>query len=211
MTPSTEETAQNSPSLDETDKAEADTDAVDRARDSLEATLQGLKLTPEEEKVLADEIRQLRELTKKLDETTIEIAAFGMVSRGKSSVLNALLGRDVFEVGATHGTTTARIGPAVGARGQRTRGPRPGAADSGRHAGHRRGRRRGPRGPGPRGRPHRRPDPLHRLGRHAAQGGRGPLRAALASEADPPGLQPDRPLPRGRPPSRSTPSSRTSG
>ena len=82
--------------------------AVDRARDSLEATLQGLKLTPEEEKVLADEIRQLRELTKKLDETTIEIAAFGMVSRGKSSVLNALLGRDVFEVGATHGTTINR-------------------------------------------------------------------------------------------------------
>jgi GTPase len=108
MTPSTEETAQNSPSLDNTDKAEADRDAVVRARDSLEATLQGLKLTPEEEKVLADEIRQLRELTKKLDETTIEIAAFGMVSRGKSSVLNALLGRDVFEVGATHGTTERR-------------------------------------------------------------------------------------------------------
>jgi small GTP-binding protein len=85
-----------------------DTDAVERARDSLEATLQGLKLTPEEEKVLSDEIRQLRELTKKLDETTIEIAAFGMVSRGKSSVLNALLGRDVFEVGATHGTTESR-------------------------------------------------------------------------------------------------------
>src|SRR5271157_2761967 len=76
-------------------------DAVERARDSLEATLAGLKLTPEEEKVLANEIGQLRELTKKLDETTIEIAAFGMVSRGKSSVLNALLGRDIFEVGAT--------------------------------------------------------------------------------------------------------------
>jgi GTPase len=83
-------------------------DAVERARDSLEATLAGLKLTPEEEKALASEIRQLRELTKKLDETTIEIAAFGMVSRGKSSVLNALLGREVFEVGATHGTTVTR-------------------------------------------------------------------------------------------------------
>ena len=91
-----------------TEKPGPDGDAVERARDSLEATLQGLKLTPEEEKVLADEIRQLRELTKKLDETTIEIAAFGMVSRGKSSVLNALLGRDVFEVGATHGTTDRR-------------------------------------------------------------------------------------------------------
>ena len=68
----------------------------------------GLKLTPEEETALADELRQLRELTQKLDETTIEIAAFGMVSRGKSSVLNALLGQEVFKVGATHGTTVAR-------------------------------------------------------------------------------------------------------
>src|SRR6478752_2632912 len=59
-------------------------DDVERARDSLEATLAGLKLTPEEEKALASEIQQLRELTKKLDESTIEIAAFGMVSRGKS-------------------------------------------------------------------------------------------------------------------------------
>ncbi|MGO9598783.1 MAG: Era-like GTP-binding protein [Isosphaeraceae bacterium] len=83
-------------------------DAVDQARDSLEATLAGLKLTAEEEKMLSSELGQLRELSKKLDENTIEIAAFGMVSRGKSSVLNALLGRDVFEVGATHGTTVTR-------------------------------------------------------------------------------------------------------
>ncbi len=57
---------------------------------------------------MAEELKQLRDLSKKLDENTIEIAAFGMVSRGKSSVLNALLGRDVFEVGATHGTTVNR-------------------------------------------------------------------------------------------------------
>jgi small GTP-binding protein len=85
-----------------------ESDAVDRARDSLESTLAGLKLTPEEERVVAEELKQLRDLSKKLDENTIEIAAFGMVSRGKSSVLNALLGRDVFEVGATHGTTVNR-------------------------------------------------------------------------------------------------------
>ena len=67
-----------------------------------------LHLTPDEERVMAEELKQLRDLSKKLDENTIEIAAFGMVSRGKSSVLNALLGRDVFEVGATHGTTVNR-------------------------------------------------------------------------------------------------------
>lgn len=84
-------------------------DLVARARESLEQTLQGLKLTPEEEHALADELRQLRELSLKLDENKVEIAAFGMVSRGKSSVLNALLGQDVFKVGTTHGTTINRV------------------------------------------------------------------------------------------------------
>src|SRR4051794_28329707 len=79
-----------------------------RARESLEETLGGLKLTPEEERALAPEIAQLRELTRKLDETTVEIAAFGMVSRGKSSVLNALMGQEVFRAGSTHGTTVER-------------------------------------------------------------------------------------------------------
>jgi small GTP-binding protein len=97
--------------LDELDRqtaAEKPDEAVERARESLEETLAGLKLTPEEETALADELRQLRDLTQKLDETTIEIAAFGMVSRGKSSVLNSLVGQEVFKVGATHGTTVAR-------------------------------------------------------------------------------------------------------
>ncbi len=83
-------------------------ESVERAKASLEATLASLKLTPEEEVVLASELSQLRELGRKLEESTIEIAAFGMVSRGKSSVLNALLGQDVFKVGATHGTTVQR-------------------------------------------------------------------------------------------------------
>jgi small GTP-binding protein len=91
----------------ETQVADKD-EVVERARDSLEATLASLKLTPEEEAALAGELAQLRDLAKKLDDSTIEIAAFGMVSRGKSSVLNALLGQDVFQVGATHGTTIAR-------------------------------------------------------------------------------------------------------
>src|SRR3569623_495632 len=86
----------------------AEDDDVDKARESLEATLNGLKLTPEEERALGDELRQLRELGQKLDDNTIEIAAFGMVSRGKSSVLNALLGQEVFKVGTTHGTTVSR-------------------------------------------------------------------------------------------------------
>src|SRR4029079_783780 len=38
----------------------------------------------------------------------VEIAAFGMVSRGKSSVLNALCGQSIFQTGVTHGTTTVK-------------------------------------------------------------------------------------------------------
>jgi hypothetical protein len=94
--------------VDVLDRLENEEDVVAKARESLEQTLNQLKLTPEEEHALADELRQLRELSQKLDETSIEIAAFGMVSRGKSSVLNALVGQDVFKVGATHGTTVNR-------------------------------------------------------------------------------------------------------
>ncbi|WP_422930335.1 YcjF family protein [Singulisphaera sp. PoT] len=81
---------------------------IERARESLEETLKSLKLTSEEERALVDELNQLRDLSTKLDENTIEIAAFGMVSRGKSSVLNALMGREVFQVGSIHGTTVSR-------------------------------------------------------------------------------------------------------
>jgi GTP-binding protein Era len=93
--------------LNQLDNARQD-EIVERARESLEETLKGLKLTPDEERALADELRQLRDLGQKLDDNTVEIAAFGMVSRGKSSVLNALLGREVFKVGTTHGTTVSR-------------------------------------------------------------------------------------------------------
>ncbi len=85
-----------------------DPDVVARARESLEQTIAGLKLSPEEEAALADELKQLRDLSEKLDTNTVEIAAFGLVSRGKSSVLNALCGQDVFTTGATHGTTVIR-------------------------------------------------------------------------------------------------------
>ncbi|MFN5728216.1 MAG: Era-like GTP-binding protein, partial [Pseudanabaena sp.] len=44
-------------------------------------------------------------LEEKLDKSAIAIAVFGMVSRGKSSLINALLGQKLSETGATHGTT----------------------------------------------------------------------------------------------------------
>ena len=106
-------------------------DAVERARDSLEETLAGLKLTPEEEQALAERAPPApRADARSSTRTTIEIAAFGMVSRGKSSVLNALLGRTSSRSAPTHGTTVVAVGPALGARRGRAPRPRAGAGSS---------------------------------------------------------------------------------
>lgn len=51
------------------------------------------------------EIEAILSLQSKLERCTIQIAAFGMVSRGKTAVLNALLGKKMWTTGATHGTT----------------------------------------------------------------------------------------------------------
>ena len=51
------------------------------------------------------ELAEIFTLEEKLDQSTIAIALFGMVSRGKSSLINALLGQKLSETGATHGTT----------------------------------------------------------------------------------------------------------
>ena len=51
------------------------------------------------------ELLEILALEEKLDKSAIAIALFGMVSRGKSSLINALLGQQLSETGATHGTT----------------------------------------------------------------------------------------------------------
>ncbi|GBO53562.1 hypothetical protein APA_1469 [Pseudanabaena sp. lw0831] len=51
------------------------------------------------------ELIEILGLEEKLDKSAIAIAVFGMVSRGKSSLINALLGQKLGETGATHGTT----------------------------------------------------------------------------------------------------------
>jgi GTP-binding protein Era len=54
---------------------------------------------------LAGEFRHIEELSRKLREQEIHIAAFGRVGVGKSSLLNALLGRQQFSTSALHGET----------------------------------------------------------------------------------------------------------
>jgi hypothetical protein len=85
------------------------------ARDSLEQTLNNYakcldaaanRPGGEALKVLLEqELEQLATTLNKLDRRVIRIAAFGLVSRGKSAVLNAIVGRQLLETGPLHGVT----------------------------------------------------------------------------------------------------------
>lgn len=54
---------------------------------------------------IAPELQQLRAALDKLDSCVVRIAAFGLVGRGKSAVINATLGREAMPVGPIHGVT----------------------------------------------------------------------------------------------------------
>ncbi|MBE9225819.1 dynamin family protein, partial [Phormidium sp. LEGE 05292] len=55
--------------------------------------------------MLRPEIEVLNSTLEKLDQGVICIAAFGLVSRGKSAVLNALIGQKILQTGPLHGVT----------------------------------------------------------------------------------------------------------
>ncbi|WP_017296956.1 GTP-binding protein [Nodosilinea nodulosa] len=76
-----------------------------RAQAALGSLVQRLNLTPREQAGVEDALENLKGLIDKLEHTVVHIAAFGLVGRGKSSLLNALLGQEVFTTGPTHGVT----------------------------------------------------------------------------------------------------------
>ncbi len=76
-----------------------------RAQEALGSLVQRLNLTPREQAGVEAALQNLRGLKDKLEHTVIHIAAFGLVGRGKSSLLNALMGQEVFTTGPTHGVT----------------------------------------------------------------------------------------------------------
>ncbi len=76
-----------------------------QAYSALKTLLDKLDLTPEERQGLEPNIEQLKIMLTRLEQTTVQIAVFGLVGRGKSSVLNALLGQSIFETGPLHGVT----------------------------------------------------------------------------------------------------------
>ena len=76
-----------------------------QAQNSLRDLIGNIDLTLEEQTGLESEIDRLTQMLDKLEHSVVQIAAFGMVGRGKSSVLNALVGKEVFSTGALHGVT----------------------------------------------------------------------------------------------------------
>jgi GTP-binding protein Era len=76
-----------------------------QAQTALRNLVTKLDLTPQEQQGLETEITDLETMLSKLDRMVVQIAAFGMVGRGKSSLLNALVGQTVFETGPLHGVT----------------------------------------------------------------------------------------------------------
>ena len=79
-----------------------------QAQTALRDLVENLDLTPQERSGLEPEINGLETMLDKLDRLVVHIAAFGMVGRGKSSILNALLGQRVFETGPIHGVTQSQ-------------------------------------------------------------------------------------------------------
>ncbi len=76
-----------------------------QAKTALRHLVSNLDLTPQEKSGLEVEIADLESMLGKLEQMVVQIAAFGMVGRGKSSLLNALVGKSVFETGPLHGVT----------------------------------------------------------------------------------------------------------
>ncbi len=88
---------------------------VEQARDSLRQAidryipqLKMTQLTDQElgrQAAVKDGIDQLTALMNKLDGSLLRVAVFGLVSRGKSAVINALIGEKVLETGPLNGVT----------------------------------------------------------------------------------------------------------
>jgi hypothetical protein len=75
------------------------------AKHSLRQLVASLDLSEAERAGLESDLEELYLLMDKLEHEVIHIAAFGMVGRGKSSLLNALVGQPIFVTGPTHGVT----------------------------------------------------------------------------------------------------------
>ena len=78
------------------------TDSITRA---LQQWRDGLRLSRREQALLGPELRSLDRQLQRLEQRQLRLAVFGRVGVGKSSLLNALLGRDQFATDVANGCT----------------------------------------------------------------------------------------------------------
>lgn len=80
---------------------------LERAKQSLQQTLYRYRQqdNPELKAALAGDLKSIEILLRKLDRFVVRIAVFGLVSRGKSAVLNGLIGESVLATGPLNGVT----------------------------------------------------------------------------------------------------------
>ncbi len=76
-----------------------------QAKDLIQDLVNRLDLSEREKSSLNPMLDELTKTLQRIESGKVQIAAFGMVGRGKSSLLNALIGETVFETGAIHGVT----------------------------------------------------------------------------------------------------------
>lgn len=76
-----------------------------QARELLQDLVRRLDLSEREKSSLNSLLAELSQTLDRLEKGQVHIAAFGMVGRGKSSLLNALIGKTIFQTGAIHGVT----------------------------------------------------------------------------------------------------------
>ncbi len=90
--------------LDKQASASGDSN-IEMAKESLSQLLEDTRVPDSVRQALSDEYQQLSNMLEKLEKGHLHIAVFGRVSVGKSSVLNALLGKEAFSVSVLHGET----------------------------------------------------------------------------------------------------------
>jgi small GTP-binding protein len=86
-------------------KVSDNTDATDKTLDSLKELLNDEHIPAAVRMQLNDEYQQVQQLIDKLENQQVHIIAFGKVSSGKSSLLNALIGKQQFTTSPLHGET----------------------------------------------------------------------------------------------------------
>lgn len=86
-------------------RADKSAEHVEKARLSVEALLGDKRLGAAARSRLAEDYRQLQRLLDKLERGHVHVAAFGRVSVGKSALLNALVGKEIFATSVLHGQT----------------------------------------------------------------------------------------------------------